>query len=721
MSLSAAPNTPAAEAPRPRKRRNADFWRACRFLGPYRRMVAASILCALVVGAVFTSGLGAALPIFKVLLQDQAVADWVDRQIIESRVGISLGDDAAQLLVARVTDGTPAAKAELSRSDVITGAEQAREPQQILSHLAQAQGTVILTLSGGQTRRLELPELPWYLSLARRAAARVPRSPVAAIATVFAFIFALAVIGSTVRFFQEHLSDRSAILAVNDIRKRLYDHVLHVPLAYFGQRGTSDVTSRLVQDAMGLQEGFKTVLAQAIQEPIKAAMALGLSLMVSWQLTLFIVLFAPIMGVLIKKFGTKMRRASRRALQESSTMLGQIEGTLLGIRVVKAARAERFERRRYRSIMRGLTTQQIRMSIIDTMSAPVIETLALLVVGTVVIYAAYLVKVAHRLDNAEFFLVMACLMGMSESLRKIGKVNNHLQRSSAAAGRVFEALDMPVERPRALASSNRSVPPARIKIPAIQREVRFENATFTYPNALSPAVDNVSLVVPKGQSVAVVGRNGSGKTTLLAMLPRFYDPQSGRICIDGTDIRSVTLGSLRRQIAVVTQDPVIFSGTIAQNIAYGLPLASRHEIMDAARRAFAHDFILEKPDGYDTPLGEMGGQLSGGQKQRINIARAILRQAPILILDEATSQVDAESEHLIQQAIESLMHERTTFVIAHRFSTILSADTIVVMERGRIVGQGRHDELLRTCPTYEQLYERQLIAPNADAPSVTAG
>jgi ATP-binding cassette, subfamily B, bacterial MsbA len=245
-------------------------------------------------------------------------------------------------------------------------------------------------------------------------------------------------------------------------------------------------------------------------------------------------------------------------------------------------------------------------------------------------------------------------------------------------------------------------------LPPIGRQIAFEALHFTYPGAAGPALAGVDLTVKAGQSTAIVGRNGSGKTTLLALLPRFFDPDAGRICIDDVDIRQVTLASLRRQIGIVTQDSVIFPGTIADNIAYANPRAKRNQIESAAQRAFAHDFILEKPQGYDTVLGEHGAQLSGGQKQRLCIARAILRPTPILILDEATSQVDAESEALIQKAIESLMHERTTFVIAHRFSTIRSADRIVVLEKGAVVGLGKHEELLAGCEVYRQLYEHQM-------------
>jgi ATP-binding cassette, subfamily B, bacterial MsbA len=323
----------------------------------------------------------------------------------------------------------------------------------------------------------------------------------------------------------------------------------------------------------------------------------------------------------------------------------------------------------------------------------------------------------------DFIMVMIALAVIAESLRKASKVNNALQKANAAAARLFETYDIPPEREvgKHLAESAMGGAVVPRKLPPLARAIEFQDIVFTYRNSSSPAINGVSLVVPKGQSVAIVGRNGSGKTTLLHLLERFYHAESGRILVDGIDIRTVSLTSLRQQISIVTQDSQIFPGTIAENIAYGEPLADPQggdspqrravwsRIEDAARRAFAHDFILEKPGGYNMVLEGLGSQLSGGQKQRLCIARAIFHQSPILILDEATSQVDAESEHLIHEAIEHLIHERTTFVIAHRFSTILSADKIVVMERGQVVGEGKHDELLITCPIYQQLYERQLI------------
>ncbi|MCC6424060.1 MAG: ABC transporter ATP-binding protein [Phycisphaerales bacterium] len=715
-----------SQTPSSNHKSSADFWRACRYLWPHRRIVIISIFCALAAGIFFTSGLSAMLPILRVLIYGERVQTWVDRQVAESRLGVALAENGHAVQIIKIKDAKLAADNHLQRNDELTISsakptdEDAGAVVGALADPNAQQATVIIRHEGEQlTQTLQLRPLPWYWHTVRQASSFLPRDKVLAIGAVFGVLAGLALLGNFVRFFQEYLSEKAAILATDDLRRHLYDHVLYIPLEFFGLRGTSDATSRLTQDANGLQEGFKQVLGNSIQQPINAVMAFGLAMLLSWKLTLFVVLFAPAIYVLIRKFGKKMRRASKKMLQSSSDMLGHLEGTLLGLRVVKASTAESYERRRYRAIMAHRVRQQLRMSKIDAMSGPIIESLTLLLVGGIVMYAAYLVLKARSLEPDDFLMVMACLASMGDSLRRMTKVNNILQRSNAAATRIFETMAVPIERRRDVRMDGKSAPPspqhesARIKLPPIQREVRFDNVTFSYPNASGPALIDVSLTVPKGQSVAVVGRNGSGKTTMLALLPRFYDPQQGSVLIDGVDIRHATLRSLRSQISIVTQDSVLFPGTIEQNIAYGDYRPDRQRVIDAAGRAFAHEFILQKNKGYDTLVGENGAQLSGGQKQRLCIARAIYQANPILVLDEATSQVDAESEHLIQQAIESLMHQRTTFIIAHRFSTILSADTIIVLERGRIVGQGPHEQLLQNCPTYQQLYERQLLTTPA--------
>ncbi len=670
-----------------KEKTSSSFFRACRYVGPHRGILAISIGCARVVGLAFTGGLGTMLPIMQVLINGDTVPDWVNRKIVEQRLDVKLVDDVNQVRLAKVHPGGAAARQNLQALQSFWPVGDARDRAVVTRILAQLSDPDIRSAKlviDDHAAELGLPAVTKGLALGRKFSNLVSPEPIKAIGAIMGVLVGLAIFGNIVRFFQQYLSEKAAVLAVRDIRHQLYDHTLHLHLSFFGQKGTSDVTSRLTQDAQSLQEGMKQILGQSIQEPIKAGLVLGLALFISWPLTIFICLFAPVMGVLIRKFGKKVRRAAKAALQKSSTMLGQVEGSLSGIRVVKGANAERDERRRFRNIADNLVNEQLRIARLDAFNTPMLELLTLIVVCVIVVCACYMVLVLKTIEPSTFFLVMVCLVGIGDSLRRMSKINTILQKSNAAAARLFEMIDLPVERPRhrdAMGGPALHLERPRIVLPVIQKEIRFKDVTFTYAGANGPAVQNVSLTVPKGTSIAIVGRNGSGKTTLLALLPRFFDPQEGRITIDGADIRDVTLTSLRRQIGIVTQDSVIFPGTIAENIAYAMPLAKREQVIDAAQRAFAHEFILEKPQGYDTVLGEHGAQLSGGQKQRLCIARAILRATPILILDEATSQVDAESEHLIQQAIESLMHERTTFVIAHRFSTILSADTIVVMDR----------------------------------------
>ncbi len=697
---------------------HAAFWRACRYLKPHLGTIIVSLVCAVLVAVSMVGSLSSMLPILEVLSKGDSVQSWANRQIVERRLGVRLSDNPERLQIISIKENSPAREAGLEPLDLLPlGREQA---SLILEEISDPSVTEVwITQPPDERRLVRLAEVPTHHRLFRALVYQLPGPhsgytqkgmwQLATLAAVFGVLAVLVFIGNVLRFFQEYLSEKVAILAVNDIRRRLYDHILHVPIAHFSSTGLSDLTSRLATDTTGLQEGFKSLLGPSVQEPIKVIGVFTFAMFIDPWLTLFIICFTPIMFSLIRRFGKKMRRHSRRALESNASMLAQIEATLAGIRVVKANNAEPYERRRYTRIMSELIHQALKMGRIDAASSPIIESMMTLIIGPVLLFAGYRIFVTEKLKPEVFILIMISLALMGESLRRVSKINNLLQKSNAAAGRIFQVMDLPVERVRHLSrSSADQVSRPRIKLPPLSREIRFENVTFTYPGASSPAVSDVSLTVKAGQSVAVVGRNGSGKTTLLALLPRFYDADSGRILIDGHDIRDVTLKSLRQQISIVTQDSVIFPGTIAQNIAYGVPNASREAIIDAARRAHAHDFIMAKPQGYDTMLGELGGGLSGGQKQRICIARAIFRASPILILDEATSQVDAESEEMIQQAIEEVMHGRTTFVIAHRWATIRSADTIVVLDRGRVVGHGPHERLLAECDAYRQLYERQM-------------
>ena len=686
-----------ARKDRPRTRRsNRDFWRATQYLWPHRRTVIISVLCALMTGAFTAGGLMTLLPLMNILVDGGTASAYVDQLVVQKQFDVKLDRDGPIYVIHKLSKNRvlPLTSGPPKLNDAVPAEEVTRLAANYQDHV------------------------PFYLRYGRVVGHHVPDDQVIAIAMMFSLVFMLGLCGSVTRFFQEYLSETTAIVAINDIRKRLYDQMLHLPVGYFTRFGSSDLSARLISDAMGLQEGFKTLLGKAVQEPINGVFSLGVALWIDWRLTAFIIVFTPVMVVIIRKLGKRVRRAMRAALERNAAMLGQIEATFTGIRVVKSTAAEPFERRRYRQILEHLRVEQNRMAKYDAWSTPLLEMLGMFAGGLVLIVATWLVFRDHSLDRTQLIPLMLCLVAIAEPMRRVSKLNAVIQKGNAAAGRIFEILREPTElrraretkaataRTRTAAATNGSVVPVR----KFDRDISFENLTFTYSGAAQPALIDVSLVVPKGKSIAIVGRNGSGKTTLLSLLPRFFEPDSGSIKIDGIDIRDWPLRRLRRMVGIVTQEAILFPGSIAQNIAYADPMAKRDDIIAAAKRAYANEFVLQKTTGYDTPLDGLGGQLSGGQRQRVNIARAVLRDTPILILDEATSQVDAESEHLIQGAIAELMKDRTTFVIAHRFSTILSADLIVVMEAGRIVGTGKHEELLATCETYKQLYERQLVS-----------
>lgn len=402
--------------------------------------------------------------------------------------------------------------------------------------------------------------------------------------------------------------------------------------------------------------------------------------------------------VLLGTFGRKMKRASRRSLESGAQMLAKLQETVTGLRVVKVYNQQAYEQQRFQAINDQLLKQLLRMSKVDAATHPILEVLGMMAgAGAIIVGMAWVDR--GNLEGPEFLAMLALLGGAAEATRKTSDIWNKIQQANAAAERVFAVLDSEREPEKLDATV----------LPPVAGDVDFRDVVFTYPNAEQPALRGVNLTVTAGHNIAIVGANGSGKTTLANLLPRFYDPDSGQILIDGHVITDVTLESLRSQIGMVTQQTITFNDTIAANIAYGRSDATHDEIVAAAQKAFAHEFVSQLPDGYETVIGEQGMGLSGGQLQRIVIARAILKNPAILIFDEATSQVDADSEAKIHKAIEEVMQDRTTFIIAHRFSTVVAADVIVVMDRGQIVAQGQHDELIQTCPIYQGLYETQLV------------
>jgi ABC-type multidrug transport system fused ATPase/permease subunit len=541
----------------------------------------------------------------------------------------------------------------------------------------------------------------WLRALGHYAAAHVPQGRYAGFLTVMGVIAVLTFIGCIARYVHELMSITVASRATQVWRNRCFRHLIRVPLVKLGQTGSTDYISRISNDTRVVEFGYQTIVGKPLHETFKAVAALTCAMFINWKLAIFAVVSAPLLLGLLRWFGKRILRAAKAALGHRGRMLSALHESLGALSVVKVHDAEGYERRRFSRINQDLFAEEMKMRQAKAISSPLVEYLTVIGVLVLASVAAYFV-LQKQVDPAEFIAVLSLLAGASGCVRPLSQVGTQLYESSSAAARVLEIFDLPVE-PVGLDDRRHAA-----DLPRHRRDIAFEQVTFSYPGQDRAAVGAVSLHVPFGHSVAIVGSNGSGKTTLLHLLSRLLDPEQGRVLIDGVDIATVNLRSLRSQIAVVTQQSVLFEDTIAGNITYGRRYESLDRVVAAARAAFADEFISALPRGYQTPLGEDGSGLSGGQRQRICIARAILRDPAILILDEATSQIDADSEAKINQALRTFRHGRTTFVIAHRLSTVVDADLIVVMDDGRIVAQGTHAQLLETCDIYRTLNLTQL-------------
>jgi subfamily B ATP-binding cassette protein MsbA len=513
-------------------------------------------------------------------------------------------------------------------------------------------------------------------------------------------IAGLLVLFTTIRGFSEYASNvlmwRVGVSVVVRLRERLYDHILKQSSEFFSEYPTNSLTTHIISDAEKVQVAVSTQLADLLREGLTFLALFGLVLVLNWRLTLIVLGMGPLVYVLTVKFGRKLRRLAHRTQEGTEEVLDIAQETISGNRIVKAFGMERFEKARFGEALVRLARTQIRAATVVYLSSPILELVGVIIAAVFLIYAERVIS-ANQMSIGTFAAYIVAMLQMYDPLRKLSRIQNYFQQSFAASSRVYSLLDTHTEKVDKAGA---------IDIKGLRRKVELQGVSFRYGDSGDPVLKDVSLTVNRGEMLALVGLSGAGKTTLTNLLMRFYDPTMGRILIDDVDIREAKLDSLRSQLALVTQEVILFNDSIINNIAYGRPEFDRTRIEDAARAAYAHDFIVER-GGYDTIIGERGVKLSGGERQRLAIARALLKDAPILVLDEATSSLDTQSERLLQRALGNLMQGRTTIVIAHRLTTIHRADKIVVLDHGEVVDEGTHDQLMSRGGIYRDLYELQ--------------
>ena len=488
---------------------------------------------------------------------------------------------------------------------------------------------------------------------------------------------------------------------VKDLSMQIYNKILSLPLGFFSQERKGDIIARISGDVQEVENSITSTLEMLIKNPVLIIIYMSVLLIMSWELTLFTILFAPVMIWTMGAIGRKLRAQSAEAQQYWSDTMSQVEETLGGLRIIKAFLAENKMSARFEGITDAMRRKNNRVAVRQASAHPVSELLGSTMIAIVLWFGGTLILSSKSIIDAPSFMsYMAILYCIIQPIKDLSRAAYGIPKGLASMERINVILN---------AENPITQTPFSEHISTFNEAISFEDVSFCYEQGGKQVLKNIDLKISKGRNIAIVGASGAGKSTLVDLIPRFYDPTSGRITIDGINIKDVCIRDLRGLMGNVNQDPILFNDTIFNNIAFGVENATMEQVIAAAKIANAHDFIMEKENGYDTNIGDRGQLLSGGQRQRISIARAILQNPPILILDEATASLDTESERMVQEALDYLMSSRTTISIAHRLSTVKKADEIIVMNEGRIVERGTHDELLLKNGYYKKLYEMQVL------------
>ena len=667
-----------------------NFQRAIQLALRYRTRLLISLVCALVAAALWGLNIAAVYPVLQLVEKKKNLQEWVDTKLTDVETDITKHEKELDGLTdeKRGIDALPAG--------------QFRENEQ---------HRISEKLDTKESRLAALRSTQWrYQQLKHHVIRHLPADMFKTLTVLLALCVVAVALRGFFEFWQEYLVGVVVARTVLDLRNRFYRAAVHQDLRQIQEGGSAELMSRFTNDMEAIGNGLKILFSKVVAEPLKAMACLTAALWISWQLTLLFVLIVPLAIAIMTMASKKMKKASRRVLEKMGSLYKILQETFQGLRVVKAFTMEPYERRRFHDAAREYAERSIRVTRIDALTSPLVEFTGVVAILLAVLAGAYLVMSGQKrvfgiqltstpLEMAALATLYAQLIGMADPIRKLSSVYTKLQSSAAACDRVYAAMD---RVPQVQAN------PDGPRLERHCKEVEFQNVCFSYTPDRQ-ILTNVCLHVKAGETIAIVGANGTGKSTLLNLLPRFFDPDFGVILVDGVDIRKANLRSLRKQIALVSQDPILFDDTIARNIRYGNRKATPQQIEEAAKKAFAHDFILAK-GGYETRLGDLGSSLSGGEKQRIALARAILRDPSILILDEFSSAIDPVSDRLIHDALQDFKRGRTTFFITHKMHTVQMADRIVVLDNQAVAATGTHAELIVASPVYRGLYEAQIQA-----------